>query len=282
MKNILVATDFSNNAYCALFYAAKLLGSQKCTFYLLNVFDELTPLSDKKIQLFAGKQRLEKLQAESEEKLTSTRHRIVLDTGNTLHDFKILSKKGLLAKNIIQTVAEKQIDLVVMGNKGLTEAADVFFGSNTIRVIDQIKSCPVLTIPGEMDFKPPKQIAFITDFKKGCTKKSLAPLLYFVSLAQAGVRVMHITEEDLLSTEQESHRKLLELSLKEVDHSFHWMQAFDDKAKVIQAFLKKEKIDLYAMANHKHKLFERLLREPVIKDISMYADIPFLVLPTND
>ncbi len=43
MKNILVATDFSNNAYCVLFYAAKLLEYKKCTFYLLNTFLELTP-----------------------------------------------------------------------------------------------------------------------------------------------------------------------------------------------------------------------------------------------
>lgn len=282
MKNILVATDFSNNAYCALFYAVKLLESEACTFHLLNVYDELTPLGDKTAQLFSRKKRLEKLHAESKEKLGHTQHRIVLDCANPLHHFKTLSEKGVLSKVVAKTVDEKPIDLVVMGNKGLTEAADVFFGSNTVRTIDQIKACPVLTIPGEMDFKPPKQIAFITDFKKGCTKKSLSPLLYFVSLTKAGVRIMHITEEDMLSSEQESHRKLLELSLKEVDHSFHWMQAFDDKAKVIKTFLEKEKIDLYAMANHKHPLFERLFREPVIKDISMYADIPFLVLPNND
>ena len=47
MKNILAATDFSNNAYCALFYATQLLKSKPCTFYILNTFTELTPLHGK-------------------------------------------------------------------------------------------------------------------------------------------------------------------------------------------------------------------------------------------
>lgn len=282
MKNILVATDFSNNAYCALFYAAKLLAAEPCTFHILNVYNENTPLQGKKPKLFSTKKHMEQLGIESKEKLTSTLHRIVTDDENSKHKFEILSKKGIISKVIAKTIDEKHIDLVVMGNKGLTEAADIFFGSNTIRTVKEINECPVLAIPGEMDFSPPKEIAFITDFKKGCDKETITPLLFLASLFKASIRVMHITEEEILNNEQESHRKLLELCLKGFDHSFHWMQAFDDKAKVIDIFLKNLKVDLYAMVNHKHNLFERLTHEPVIKDVSMYSGIPFLVLPTNE
>lgn len=282
MKNILVATDFSNNAYCALFNATKLLASRPCTFYILNVFDEKTPLLGKKAKLFGGKKLLEQLQTESTEKLTEIQHKIVLDNENPEHKFQTLSKKGTLSKTIVNLIDERKIDLVVMGNKGLTEAVDIFFGSNTIKVVNKITQCPILAVPGEMDFKEPKEIAFITDYKKGCTKKSIAPLLFLASLTKASIRVMHINDTEILSKEQESHRKLLELCLKNVDHSFHGMQAFDDKAKVIDVFLKKLKIDLYAMVNHKQNLFEKLTHEPVIKDVSMYSDTPFLILPERD
>lgn len=282
MTCILVPTDFSNNAYCALYYATKLLASKPCTFYILNVFDQHTPLHGKKPNLFGSKKQLKELQIESKEKLTSTLHRIVMDTENSQHRFQSLSKKGILSNIIAKTIDEKQIDLVVMGNKGLTETANIFFGSNTIKTVNQINKCPVLAIPGEMDFKEPKEIAFITDFKKGCVKDSIAPLLFLASLSKASIRVMHITEEEILNSEQESHRKLLELCLKDVDYSFHWMQAFDDKAKVIDLFLEKLKIDLYAMVNHKHNLFEKLTHEPVIKDVSMYSETPFLILPPHD
>lgn len=282
MKNILVATDFSNNAYCALFYVAKLLSSKACTFYILNVYNENTPLHGKKPKLFSGKKHLEQLKIESKEKLTSTLHRIVTDNENTNHQFKTLSKKGIVSKVIANIIDKKQIDFLVMGNKGLTEAADIFFGSNTIQTVKQIDKCPVLAIPGQMDFVAPKEVAFVTDFKKGCDKEVIAPLLFLASLSNASIRVMHITEEKILNNVQESHRKLLELCLKDIDHSFHWMQAFDDKAKVIDVFLKNLKVDLYAMVNHKYNLFEKLTHEPVIKDVSMYSNIPFLILPTYE
>ena len=282
MKNILVATDFSNNAYCALFYVTKLLASQPCTFHLLNVFNELTPLQGKKPKLFVSEKLLKKLQIESEEKLTKTKHKIVLDNDNSKHQFQTISEKGILSKVLTKTIDKLHIDLVVMGNKGITEAADIFFGSNTIQVANIINKCPILAIPGEMDFKEPKEIAFVTDFKKGCAKKSLEPLLFITSLFKAKIRVLHITEEEILNTEQESNRKLLDICLKDIDHTFHWRQLSNNKAKVIQVFLEKLNVDLYSMVNQKHNLFEKLTREPVIKDVSMYSETPFLILPAQD
>ena len=282
MKNILVATDFSNNAYCALFYVTKLLASQPCTFHLLNVFNELTPLQGKKPKLFVSEKLLKKLQIESEEKLTKTKHKIVLDNDNSKHQFQTISEKGILSKILTKTIDKLHIDLVVMGNKGITEAADIFFGSNTIQVANIINKCPILAIPGEMDFKEPKEIAFVTDFKKGCAKKSLEPLLFITSLFKAKIRVLHITEEEILNTEQESNRKLLDICLKDIDHTFHWRQLSNNKAKVIQVFLEKLNVDLYSMVNQKHNLFEKLTREPVIKDVSMYSETPFLILPAQD
>ena len=282
MKNILVATDFSNNAYSALFYAAKLLESKKCTFYLLNTYSELTPLKGTLLPGFAGKKLLKQLETESKQRLTSTSHKIVLDTENPKHIFKTISKKGELPKVIGQKLEELNIDLLVMGNKGLTEAADIFFGSNTVQTIKHVTKCPVLAIPGEMDFKSPKEVAFVTDFEKNCNQKSIAPLLEITSLSNASIRIVHVNEKNILTPIQEQNRKLLEQCLQTVDHSLHVAQEFDDKAKVIDTFLEKLKIDMYAMVNYRHNLFEKLTHEPIIKDVSMYSDIPFLILPPRD
>jgi nucleotide-binding universal stress UspA family protein len=282
MKNILVATDFSNNAYCALFYASKLLESKKCTFYLLNTYSELTPLKGTLLPGFAGKKLLKQLEIQSKERLTSTSHKIVLDTENPKHTFKTISKKGELIKVIIQNLEELDIDLLVMGNKGLTEAADIFFGSNTIQTVKHITKCPVLAIPGELDFKSPKEVAFVTDFEKNCTQKSIAPLLEITALSNASIRIVHINEKNNLTPTQEQNRKLLEGCLQTVEHTLHVAQEFDDKAKVIDTFLEKLKIDMYAMVNYKHNLFEKLTHEPIIQDVSMYSNIPFLILPSRD
>ena len=49
MQNILVPTDFSNDAYNALFYASKLFKSKTCNFYLLNTYSESSPLLSRSI-----------------------------------------------------------------------------------------------------------------------------------------------------------------------------------------------------------------------------------------
>ncbi|MFD0797924.1 universal stress protein [Maribacter chungangensis] len=279
MKNILVATDFSNNAYASLFYATKLFKSEVCTFYLLNTYNEFTPIQGKTGGLLGRKKHLEHVKKESETRLNETSHRIVLDNSNDLHHFETRSAEGSLIKIIKEEIAQKKIDFIVMGNKGFTQTADVFFGSNTIQVVQALNSCPVFAIPGEMDFKAPKDIAFVTDYKTGCHPSTLAPLLFVASLSNAAIHVMHINERQHLSAEQENNRILLEECLANVEHSFHNMYDFDDKAKVIETFLDTMKIDLYAMVNRKKSLFERLSREPVIKDVSMYSDVPFLILP---
>jgi nucleotide-binding universal stress UspA family protein len=282
MKNILIATDFSNNAYCALFYAAKLLESKKCTFYLLNTYSELTSLKDKLLPGFGGKKLIKQLETESKEKLESVFYKIVLDTENPNHVFETISQKGALVTLIEQKLEELNIDLLVMGNKGLTEAADIFFGSNTIQTISKMNTCPVLAVPGEMNFVVPNEIAFVTDFKKDCNRKSIAPLLYVASITNAAIKVIHINEKKVLTTTQESNRKLLMQCLQAVEHTFHVVHEFDDKAKVIDVVLKKLKIDMYAMVNYKHNLFKKLTHEPIIKDVSMYSNLPFLILPSRD
>ena len=281
MKTILVTTDFSNDAYSALFYISKLMASKKCVFYILNVYDELTPLDGKKPGLFGNKKLLNQIEQESIEKLTSVFHKIVLDTGHPNHVYHTLSKKGLLSKIVAEIIKENAVDLVVMGSKGNTGAKEIFMGSNTFQVANEINLCPLLAVPKQIDYKVPKEIAFITDFKKGCAQKTIAPLLYIATIHNSAIRVMHINEEEILDAEQELKRKLLENCLKDYNHSFHSMQNFTYKADVINSFLVKMKIDMFSMVQYKHSFLKNFMREPVLKDLSIYAEIPLLILPNR-
>jgi nucleotide-binding universal stress UspA family protein len=282
MKNILVATDFSNDAYAALFYISKLMASKPCTFYILNVYDEFTSLDGKKSPFLGDKELLPQIKIEAKEKLDAVIRKITLDTNNPKHSFQIILKKGIVAKMVSNTIEENAIDLVVMGTKGNTGTKEIFMGSNTIKVANALTLCPILAVPRQSDFKTPKEIAFVTDFKKGCSIKTIAPFLFIASLSNAAIRVMHINEVAILDAEQQLKIKLLEHCLKDFKHSFHWMQNISDKAQVIDTFLEKSTIDMFGMVHHKHSFFEKLLREPVLKDVSIYADIPLLILPYQD
>ncbi len=150
MKRILVPTDFSNNAYNALYYATRLFKNDACQFYILNTCDVEIPVLTSIIDTTHGDEQLRK---ESKEKLTETFHSIVRDTEDFNHFFETISTTKKLPEVIEETVMNKGIDLIVMGTKGATGAKGFFMGSNTSNIIQKIKCCPVLAVPDEFNFE---------------------------------------------------------------------------------------------------------------------------------
>ncbi|TVZ14764.1 universal stress protein [Maribacter sp. MAR_2009_72] len=282
LKNILVATDFSHEAYNALFYTTQLLALEKCTFHIINCYNDQSSSLGSSKGLFISKKELSDLHHLSQEKLTETAHRIVLDTNNTLHEFHTISEKGTLLNVISKTLDNLSIDLIVMGNKGQTGAKELFMGSNTIQIAKTITQCPILAIPKEIAYTPFDDIAFVTDFKKGCTRSTLSMLLTISKIAKAAINVLHIKESEIMTHKQVSNKKLLKLSLAKTPHNFEEVLNYTNKANVIQDFLTSRDIKFLAMAYHRRNFLERLVKEPVIMDLSIYAAVPFLILPLND
>ena len=205
MKNILIATDFSNNAYNALFHASQLLKGEQCTFHLLNVYDEHTPLESK----ITSKPILHQLEDESKEGLQKVYHRIQLDFPDPNHAFKMISKKGKLVEIMSDMIDKEQIELVVMGNSGCSEVKAIFLGSNALNAISEIKQCPILTIPKEVDFIPPKEIAFVTDYRRNYDAELLLPLLFVAKQYNSKICVMHINEDETLTITQRANKNIL-------------------------------------------------------------------------
>lgn len=276
MKNILVPTDFSNNAYNALFHATQLMQGRVCTFYILNVYNGFTPLRGKQIP---NKDVAQQWKDESFEGLQNVSHRIKLDKADMKHVFKTISKKGHLPDEISKIVNENKIDLVVMGNSGRSEIDAIFMGSNALDTIDKVKQCPVMTIPKEIDFEPPKNIAFVTDYRWPYDAGLLQPLRFMAKRYKSKIWVMHINEEEVLDKYQTMNRSILMDYLLPFDHTFNWMPLFKSKATSINIFLEELEIDLLAMVNYEHSFLERMTREPVIKRVGFNNRIPFLVIP---
>lgn len=278
MKNILIATDFSFNAYNAVFHATQLLKGEPSMFYLLNVYDEHTPIQSNS----GGKNLLQQLSDESNEGLQHTYHRIKLDEPNPKYVFEMLSKKGDLVEVIEKIIEEKEIELLVMGNSGISEIKAIFLGSNVLRAIGKIKKCPILTIPKEIDFNPLNEIAFVTDYKSRFDAGLLEPLRFIARRFNSKIRIMHINKEEVLTETQHMNRSILLKYLSEFEYTLNWMPLFKTKATTIHDFLEELNIDMLAMVNYEHSFLESISREPVIKRVAFDLDIPFLIIPYQD
>ncbi len=279
MKNILVATDFSNNAYNALFFATQLFKDRKCTFHLLNTYTELTQLISQKVGMEGRRSLMAQLADESREGLNEVYHRIHLDQNNPKHQFKVISRNKYFIEAVTRIIDSAQIDLLVMGNKGITGAKNTFWGSNVTKAINEISSCPILTVPKEIEIDIPKEIAFATDYRHNYNAKVLHPFLYLTSLCQAKVCILHINEEQRLDEIQKSNLYTLREYLGDIQHSIHWMPDFASKSEVIQTFLDELNIDMLTMIKYDHGFISKMIREPVIKKVNFDLEIPFLILP---
>ncbi|WP_323789539.1 universal stress protein [Psychroserpens sp.] len=271
--NILLPTDFSDNAWSAAVYSLKFYAEEECTFYFLHSskikISSMSSISNKLSGIMAENAMKELNELKEMAEKTNV---------NANHDFEIIFSIEDLQDAIETSVTKYDIDLVIMGTKGVTKAQGVFFGSNTIQIIKKMKLCPVLIIPDEFDFLEPQQIAFPTDFNHFYGEE-LVPLKRLADVYNSKIRIVHINEEENLTTLQSYNLAMLKTNLEDYPHSFHWMPTYAKKTKEINDFIEELDIDILAMINYKHSFIESIINEPIIKKIGFHPTVPFLVIP---
>ena len=279
MKNILLPTDFSDNAWNATRYAIELYRKKPCTFYLLNTYTPAIVHSRFMAASVQGGVIEDNVRTQSEKGLLEVVEQIKAECHYPDHKFETVSSFSLLTEEIKDLVDTANIDLIVTGTKGASGFEEVFMGSNTVRIIKAVRKCPVLVIPEEYDYSRPQRIAFATDFRRNFSLDILKPLTSLAGNLNAEVHIVHIHESEELDKVQETNRDLLAEFIKPLDCQFHWMPYFSGKSDVLQYFLKEYDMDILALVHYKHGFLEELIREPVVKRVAFQAQLPLLVMP---
>ncbi|MFD2518908.1 universal stress protein [Salinimicrobium flavum] len=278
MKNILLPTDFSENAYNAAKYAVQLFTGEECTFYLLNTYTPI--LYDNEYLVYSATQPTltEIYKNNSIKGLNRVLRKLKKNFPNERHQFKKISSFNMLSDEIKEQVAEKKIDLVVMGTKGATGAEEILFGTHTIHAIKKTK-CPLLAIPSHYEFRPPKEILLPTDYEADLPEL-LEVLQELAVTYQSNVHILHVYFGPALTEEQEKRKKALGKIFKNNGHHFY---SIADKSvpQAIYDFQEENEIDMLVMINNKHSFFENLLFRPVVNEIGFHVKVPFLVIPSG-
>jgi len=280
MKNILIPTDFSENAWNALQYSVTLFKKVPCTFYLLNTYQPAMPLIGANLVNREGSLRLlQHMKEDSKNGLEKWMESIQKKFKNPNHHFESISVEEALVPCIKKTVKAKAISLLIMGTKGASGLTEIFMGSNAVRVIQNMKLCPILAIPENIKFVRPKEIAFPTDFHRFFSEGEIKPLVELTKLFNSSIKIVHINKEETLSDVQQYNLMMLKRHLKTVEHYTYWLPKFEKISNAITIFVEDLDIDLLAMVNYNQSIIEKITHEPVIKKIGFKVTVPFLVLP---
>lgn len=273
MKNILFPTDFSDNAWSALVYVLKLYIHDECTFYFLNSTNIGTSIST---NLSSNLMKI--VSKKAKEDLMKLKEHAEVSNTNANHTFHVILSSNQLEDAISIAVKKYHIEMVVMGTKGATGSKKIFFGSNTVKVINKMRLCSILVIPEAYDFEVPKQIAFATDFSRNYTEKELNPLIKLAQSFNSKIRVIHIEINKKLNANQKYNMEELESLLNDYDYSYHMLPNNAKKARVINTFIEEFKINMLAMVNYRRSLMEIIIKEAIIKDIGCHPIVPLLVI----
>lgn len=277
MKNILLPTDYSENSLNAIRYAISFFRKTRCNFFLFNAVPISTLISGDMVYA-ANTIQLEKTITESAKlKMKNLVKRIEKEDYNPKHNFVSLVEYDHLVSGIKHMVADKNIDLIVMGTKGASGLKEVVLGSNTGSVITRVQS-NVLVIPEEAKFIPPEEIAFATDYNLLYNAKILDPLIEIAKKNEAMIRVLHVSRRDeVLSQEQKENKELLGEYLKDIDHHFHSVTNKKLEA-AVECFVQSREVQMIAMIAKNLNFFQQILFKPTIEEISYHTKVPFLVL----
>lgn len=279
MKNILLPTDFSDNAWNAIFTALKMYENEDCKFFLLNAFEpKFTNLLGNK-----SKERLgviyDSLSKNSELQLDKSLEYLKKNHSRSNYTVEKISISNGIENAINQLVAEKDLDLIVMGTKGATGAKEIFMGSNTVKVIKKVRRCPIMVVPNEYDFKTLKSVVFPTDFTHSYDKNELKPLIDLVILWEAEIKVLQVAQEYILDDRQKQNKELLSKRFAKVTHSFNTVEMWNNVAEATNKFAIQNNVALIGLIHYRHTFMEKLTREPVIRKIAFHSKIPVMVLP---
>ncbi len=268
MRKIICPTDFSETAFQAIAYAAKLAKKMNSELTLFNVQSlmELTP----EAALMGKNYNVEMAEAMLEEQCEEVSKVFKISCyGNVATRFGSFHK----------AISEKAIgyDLVIMGTNGPDDFFQFFTGSNTYQVIKK-SSVPVLLLPEGYGYTDISRIAYAFNYLHN-HHPPVTQLARLVKQLECDLSIVQVIEKCSREAEEElldSQEKILDLYGSEISILFDTRHA-SDVSEVLNNFVIQEKIDMLALCSVHHNFTDKLFHRSVIKTLSGIASYPVFV-----
>jgi nucleotide-binding universal stress UspA family protein len=141
-QHILVPTDFSDYANCALDYAMALAKALPARLTFLHVI-QLTPMTMGDMYGYSLEAYLEAMESEAQKHMQALLNRV--HQAGLQGETAIV--QGVPFQTIVDMAESRDVDLIVMGTHGRTGLTHALMGSVAERVV-RMAPCPVLVTRG--------------------------------------------------------------------------------------------------------------------------------------
>lgn len=276
-KKILIPTDYSKNAWNALSYTIELYRSYECEFHILHAYSTSGYAIDSMMVPEPGELAYEQARDRAEKGMDRIMQHLNFRDEMPNHHFSTHCEFNSVLGAIKNEVERHDIELVVIGTKGESDATDILYGSNAVNIMEKVRNCPVLAVPAQVIYSRPKEIVFPASYKEHFKRRELLHLIEIAEITDAVIRILHIDQEDELSEEQKNNRTLLKECFETVQYTFHRLHHIDVQT-AVNCFVQSRESDMIAFINRKHSFFGSLFSKPMVKELGFHAQVPVLTL----
>ncbi|MFT5168367.1 MAG: nucleotide-binding universal stress UspA family protein [Saprospiraceae bacterium] len=271
MKNILFPTDFSNHAPEIFKYAVEIAFAFKANLIIMHAY---------------GKPGFEYSAVELREVKSKAVQNEISDFVSKnfppkYNEYIQVNYSTIIespARAILDTVQDKNIDLIVMGMTGKTNARDTLMGNTALEVLTKA-DCPVLAIPATSIFKSIDRLVYNTNFEF----KDLGAINYLRDWAKkltAAIYSVHISDHKENKLQVMNNINILKNTYQE-EKLISFESVEGDYKKEIINFVRQKEADILVMLSHKRNFISRLLDRDEVKSVAREISIPLLIIKDN-
>lgn len=268
MKKILFPTEFSDHAPEAFKFAQDLAYFFKADLIVMHAFGKPDYRINTSLSIEEGAEKVtEKMVAFVTDHLNDD-YREDIFVGYT-------TKVGFPADAILEVAMEKDVDLIIMGMTGKTNAIGTMMGSVAFKVLNNAES-PVLLIPAVAKFSGIDNIVYTTNFEF----RDLGAINYLSKWTEAydaPVHCLHVTGAAENGLTVMKRMNILKTTYKGKANLYFDLVEGDFRTE-IEKFAIKKKADIVAMMAHKGNLISRMMNNSSVDGIARRISLPLLVL----
>lgn len=274
MKKILFPTDFSETAENAFVYALNMAKSLDAKLIVLHVYDvtviSYEAYSPITLEIYES---IELSNFENFRDYVPKLREIALAHHLDGVPMSHVLEQGDLVQAINNLVKQEDINLIVMGTKGVSGLEEIFLGSNTGSVISNVHTT-LLCVPMNAKFKNIEKIGFTTRYRDK-DRKALKKVIKIANKLKATVKCLYVKTLKSDVTEDQIRAWREEFKIEPLNF---FITSNDDLEDEVFQFVDSQDIDVLAMLTYKRTFFESLFKKSFAKKLSYHSEIPLLVL----
>lgn len=283
MKTIFILTDFSENATHAAKGAVMLIEKLRTNVFLYHTYYD-SPV----IPAYAGGSMVidefTLLKEESTAKLAQLANKLkylVMDLSKNRYcpEITYQTGEGSLGHNISAILKEKDVELVVMGSSSNSTFHHLFFGSDTLSVIEN-SSCPVVVVPAKVEFKKIQKVTLATAFELADIN-AITYLLDLGKILNFELEIVHVSRSG--ETENQVKRQAIQTHVNVISQSNISYKEIRGKDVIhrLNNHCKENGSDILALVHYGHGFFSNILTKSNSEEALLNHHIPLMIIPAK-